>query len=149
MVAQQEFESQKKGEEISEAELEEQAVLKLRAEGTPCTKENFLEWKRKFDEEMAQKALEAAEITERELTGRKKEKKEDKSGRLTGFAQFSGAAMNLEAIEAAAQEAENEEIDPDELNVDEELFDVDDEDLDELDFDSDDYEDEEEPEPDI
>jgi hypothetical protein len=148
VVAEQEFESQKKHEDISQAEMEEQEVLKRRAEGTPCTMENFLKWKRKFDEEMAQKEVEAAEAAEREMSGRKKEKKEDKSGRLTGFEQFSGKAMNLEAIEQAALEAENDEIDPDELDVDEDLFDIDDEDLDELDFDSDD-EDEDEEEPDI
>lgn len=125
--------------------MEEQAVLKRRAEGTPCIRENFEQWKTSFNEEMAIQQAKHKEAAEQSSTsGRKsKEKKvEDKSGRTTGFAQFSNKAMNMEAIEAAAEEAENDEIDPDELDVDEELFE-DDEDLDDLDFDSDD--DEEEP----
>lgn len=152
MVAQQEYESHKKQEEMTQAEKEEQDVLKRRTEGTPCTRENFEEWKRKFDDEIAEKGAEAAEVAEKELSGRKREKKEDKSGRLTGYEQFSGKAMNMEAIEAAAQEAENEEIDPEELDVDEELFDVDDDDLDDLDFDDseeEDDDDDEDEEPDI
>eukprot|EP00543_Licmophora_paradoxa_P008417 CAMPEP_0202443502 /NCGR_PEP_ID=MMETSP1360-20130828/2733_1 /ASSEMBLY_ACC=CAM_ASM_000848 /TAXON_ID=515479 /ORGANISM="Licmophora paradoxa, Strain CCMP2313" /LENGTH=295 /DNA_ID=CAMNT_0049059191 /DNA_START=76 /DNA_END=963 /DNA_ORIENTATION=- len=141
-LAEREFESQKKDEEMTQTELEEQAVRKRRAEGTPCNQENFEKWKVAFEEEMAeQEAMREAESAAG--TKKSKEKKEDKSGRITGFMHFSGKAgiMNLEDIERAAQEAENAPIDPNELDVDEELFDLeDDEDLDDLDFDDDDDE---------
>ena len=140
---------------MTEAEAEELAVRKRRAEGTPCTEDNFMVWKAKFDAEMtAQAEKEAGEAAAEGSTAKKKkEKVVDKSGRLSGFEQFSGKAggiINLEAMEA---EAENAEVDEDEAIADEEaaaalaevededLFDVDDEDLDDLDFD-----DEEEPE---
>jgi len=80
------------------------------------------------------------------------EKKEDKAGRITGFAHFSGKTLNLEALERAAEEAEAQEVTESEFGeVDEELFDND-EDLDDLDFDSnddDDDDDDDEDEPDI
>lgn len=157
-LAQQEYESQKQQEELTQAEQEDLDVRKRRAEGTPCTLENFEQWKAKFEAEMAE-AKAKQEALEKEASGsggkknRGEKKQVDKSGRLTGFQQFSGNAMNMEAIEAAAEEAENDEIDPDELgDVDEDLFD-DDDDLDDLDFDDDedeeeDYDDEEEV-PDI
>lgn len=148
---QQEYEAQKQLEEMTEAEMEEQTVLKRRAEGTQVTQETFDAWKKKFDEEMTKQQAQEAAKAEQQVSGRKnkeKSKVEDKSGRLTGFEQFSGKQMNMEAIEAAAEEAENDEIDPDELDVDEELFD-DDEDLDDLDFDSDEDDEDDDEEPDI
>ena len=127
--------------------MEDYEVQKRRAEGTPCNKENFEAWKTRFEAEMAEDALRMS--ADNDTTGRKgKEKKtEDKSGRITGAMQFSGAATNLQALEAAADEAERDET----PIIDEELFD-DDEDLDDLDFDSDDdeeYSDDDEDELDI
>lgn len=139
---------------MSEAEKEEMEVRKLRAEGTPCTRENFLVWRKKFEKEMLEKAAEEAALAETEK-GNKKEKIVDKSGRISGFDQFNGMAgvLNMEAIEAAADAAEEDEdeINVEELDVDEELFDdEDDVDLDDLDFDSDEDDDEsDEDEPDI
>ena len=151
----QAFEAQKKVEEVTEAEAEDLAVRKRRAEGTPVNTETFNTWRAKFEAEMQkQKELEAAEAT---ADGKKKkEKVVDKSGRLTGYAQFSDKtdSFDLEAMEAAAENAqrdEDEEDDEDNAiaeNVDEELFDVDDDDLDDLDFDDEDEESEED-EPDI
>jgi len=51
--------------------LEEMAVRKRRAEGTPCTAENFQLWKLKFDTEMAafqkeQKLQEEQSITKKQ-----------------------------------------------------------------------------------
>lgn len=155
--AEQKFEAQKEEEEMTQAELEELAVRKRRAEGTPCTEENFNAWKEKFDKEMAQKKIDDDEQAQKEVSGKKKsvEKKDDTADRLTGFDQFSGKAgiMNLEAMEAAAEEIENgsddesDDVKVEDLDVDEELFD-DDDDLDDLDFDDSDDDDEEE-EPDI
>jgi hypothetical protein len=138
-IAEREFESQKEEIEISQAEAEEQTVRRRRLEGTPCTKENFEAWRLKFDQEIA----EAAADEELKAEGGKKqkgEKKEDKTGRITGFLHFSGkGGKNLEEMERAAEE----------LNVDEELFELDDDDdLEDLDFedDEDDEEDDDEPE---
>ena len=142
------FESQKKEEEMTTAELEEIEVRKRRAEGTPCTKENFLAWKAKFEKEMEEKEEEEAKarLKEKASTGKKKggtstKKDDEKESRLTGYEQFCGkmGILNLDAIEKAADEAENDpkKVDVEELDVDEDLFD-DDEDLDDLDFDSDD-----------
>lgn len=142
------FESQKKEEEMTAAELEEIEVRKRRAEGTPCTKENFLVWKAKFEKEMEEKEAEEAnaQLKEKASSGKKKggnsaKKDDEKESRLTGYEQFCGkmGILNLDAIEMAADEAENDpdEVDVEELDVDEDLFD-DDEDLDDLDFDSDD-----------
>ena len=82
--------------------------------------------------------------SENDTEGGRKSKKDrdkqkvDKSGRLTGFQQFSGKQDDLEALEAAAERAErdeDEEEDEEDLeHIDEDLFD-DDEDLDDLDFD--------------
>lgn len=124
--------------------MEEQAVRKRRAEGTPCNKENFEVWRTAFEQELEEKAAE--EGLEGEQTGKKlKEKKVDKSGRITGFLQFSGkVGQAVEDMEKAAEEAADAAIDPEDLDVDEELFDLeDDEDLDDLDFDDD--SDDEEP----
>ena len=129
-------------EGLTEAEAEELAVRKRRAEGTPVTQETFLTWKAKFEAEMKeQRELEEAEATTENK--KKKDKVVDKTGRLTGAAQFSDktGTFNLEAFEAAAENAQrDEDEDDDDLaeNVNEELFDVDDDDLDDLDFDDDD-----------
>ena len=142
--AQQAFEAQKQAEELTQAEAEELAIRKRRAEGTPCTKENFLSWKAKFEAEMAETRKEQEETLAVERK-KKKEKVVDKSGRVTGFLQFSGkaGAMNLQAMEEACENAQIDEDSDEDLDVDEDLFDVDDEDLDDLDFDDED--DEEEP----
>ena len=143
-----EFEAQTHTEKMTEAEAEDYEVQKRRAEGTPCNKENFEAWKRRFEAEMAEQAL-LNEAADGDGTGRKNKdrKSEDKTGRITGFMQFSGAATNLQALEAAADEAERDET----PIIDEELFDDDDEDLDDLDFDDsdDDYERKGEDEDDI
>lgn len=152
--AEQKFETQKTKEEMTETELEELAVRKRRAEGTPCTEGHFLVWKDKFEEEMlrVEEELKAAqEASSSSSTAKKKDKSSrvvaDRSGRLTGFEQFSGSTMvSMEAIEAAVDQIAGSSgiVDDDaNIDVDEELFD-DDEDLDDLDFDSDDS-DEEEP----
>ena len=145
--AQQEFESQKQVEEMTQAEAEELAVRKRRAEGTPCTEENFLAWKEKFDAEMALLAEKENDPSSSGDGGggpskkKNKEKVVDKSGRITGFLQFSdkaGGTFNLEAMEAAAENAqadEDEAAADDEAAAaaaveDEDLFDLDDDDLD-------------------
>ena len=113
---------------MTEAEAQELAVRKRRAEGTPCTLENFEAWKAKFEAEMAEKENQSeADVTD------KKKKVEDKSGRQTGKEQFLSKATNLEALEAAAAQAEEED---DDNEIDEDLFE-DDVDVDDLDFDSD------------
>lgn len=149
--AQKAFEAQKKVEEMTEAEAEELAVRKRRAEGTPVNEETFNEWKERFEAEMLQKMEEEAVETVGE-TKKKKEKVVDKSNRITGFLQFSDKSgnFNLEAMEAAAENAEVDEDEENLENVDEDLFD-DDEDLDDLDFDDedDDDDDDDEQEPDI
>lgn len=155
------YESQKQKEELTEAEAEELAVRKRRAEGTPSTDETFLAWKARFDAEMAQKREEeeAAAADTKKKGGKGEKKVVDKTGRLTGFQQFSGktGTVDWEAMEAATENAQRDEDEEEEdeeggdLDVNEELFDVDDEDLDDLDFDDNDDEDEDddEEEPDI
>ena len=142
------FESQKEEEKFTTAELEEMAVRKRRAEGTPCTLENFLEWRNRFYQEMA--AIKADETQEDGNTGKVKKKDKvkqvDKSGRITGYEHFSSKA-NIEALEAAAEMAEQDDTalvdeDDDEDIDNENLFD-DDVDLDDLDFDDEDDEEEE------
>lgn len=133
---------------MTEAEAEQLAVQKRRAEGTPCNKENFLAWKAQFEAEIAQQKEQEA-LAEKESMSKKKSKGEkvvDKSGRITGFLHFSDkvGTLNMEAIEAACDNAEadeDEEVDVD----DEDLFDVDDDELDDLDFDDDDDDDDDEP----
>jgi hypothetical protein len=148
---------------MTEAEAEDLAVRKRRAEGTPCTDETFYQWRDKFDAEMAtaeQKAQEEAAVDSRKKGGKSSDKKvADKAGRLTGFQLFSGktGTLDLEAMEAAtenAQRDEDEEDDDDDDGADlddvnEELFDVDDDDLDDLDFDDEDDDEDDEEEPDI
>ena len=147
---------------MTEAEEADLALRKRRAEGTPCTDETFDAWRDKFDAEMKEKELEDAATRAAESRkggGGGGEKKEvDKTGRLTGYQQFSDktGTFNLDAIEAAAENAERDPDEEDDDNeedldgVDEELFDVDDDDLDDLDFDDDDDEDDDDDDqPDI
>jgi hypothetical protein len=142
------FESQEEKDEFTATEMEEMAVQKRRAEGTPCTREHFEIWKIRFEVEMAEAA--AAEDDKEETNtagGAKRVKKQgslvtDKSGRISGFDYFRSKAGSMEALEAAAeaaaeQEMEEGEEDEDLPDVDEDLFE-DDVDLDDLDFDSDD-----------
>lgn len=151
---QQEFESQKLKEELTQAESEEIAVRKRRAEGTPCTKENFYAWKEKFELEMEEKAEKEAKEALKDQTNSKKSKnsnmkskEEEMEGRLTGFQQFSEklGLVNLDALEKAAEEAGN--VDVEDLDVDEDLFD-DESDLDDLDFDDEEESDDEDEEED-
>jgi hypothetical protein len=144
--AQAAFESQKEKEEFTEAELEELAHDKRRADGTPCTKDTFLVWKQKFDQEMAGKGTdqENAEEVGGKAMKKKTKEEDEKAGRLSGFEQFNDKTNNLEAIEAAAEQAELDENAIEELeDVNEDLFfdeDEDDDDLDDLDFASDEEE---------
>lgn len=141
--AQAAFESQKEKEEFSIAELEENAHNKRRADGTPCTKDTFLVWKQKFDQEMANHEANQENNEGGGKAMRKKTKEEDeKAARLSGFQHFNDKTNNLEAIEAAAEQAELEENAIEELeDVNEDLFfDEDDDDLDDLDFESSDEE---------
>jgi len=152
------FEAQNKKDEMTEAELEEFRVRKLRAEGTPCTAENFQVWLTKFNAEMEAKALEEKKAMEKEVSSSKKNKGprvdyNEINNRLTGYEHFSGKAgvLNMDDIEAAV-----DKISGDSLDVKEELFD-DDDDLDDLDFESggddddddDDFDDSDEEAPDI
>jgi len=148
------YEAQKKTEKMSVAESEELAVRKRRAEGTPCNDETFSEWRDIFHEEMkeAEKlAADAATDTKKKSGGKGTEKEIDKSGRVSGFLQFSDKAgtFNLEAMEAAAENARRDENEKDEDisvdDVDKNLFDVNDDDLDDLDFDDDSESGEDEP----
>lgn len=135
--ASQQFEAQTIQEEFTQAELEEITVRKRRQDGTPCTKENFEAWKARFEAEMASRQDEDKDDNNDAAA---KKKTVDKSGRLTGYQQFSGIDItnNLEALEAAAENAERDEEES-VGDVDEELFmDEDDVDLDDLDFESDD-----------
>lgn len=148
---------------MTEAEKEELEVRKRRAEGTPCTKENFEAWKKKFEEEMALKSDDANDNDSRALKDKTNNKKKNKNSsvvdeevaaRLTGYEYFTqkGGILNLELLEKAAEEAaeaSGDEDDVDDLDVDEDLFD-DDDDLDDLDFDDEDddedYDDEDDDE---
>jgi hypothetical protein len=129
---------------MSQAEEIEIAVRKRRAEGTPCTEENFNKWKAKFDQEMLEKQQqrddEEQTTNEKSSKRKKKEEVDEQEGRLTGYEQFTQklGLANMDALEQAALDAENEE--GDEFDVDEELFD-DDEDLDDLDFSDEEYDD--------
>ena len=150
------WEAQEENQEFSAAELEEMAVRKRRAEGTPCNKENFDAWKARFEAEMANKVDD--DENDDNDKGPKRIKKHgsatvDRSDRITGYEYFRTKATNMEALEAAAEAAEAQEMDDDEkdrndndddeLDVDEDLFE-DDVDLDDLDFDDDEDDDEEE-----
>jgi len=161
-LAAQQFESQKKKEEMSQAEQEELAVRKRREEGTPVTDITFADWWEKWSAEVEEKKQIEKETSM--ATDNSKDKKNVNSAaaaaaimeeRLTGFQIFSEKAgvFNLEKLEAAAEEMEKDTsaLDPEEMGgvVDEDLFD-DDDDLDDLDFDSDDEDEEDsDDEPDI
>jgi len=141
--AKQIFESQKKKEEMTDAESEELAVRRRRAEGTQCTDDTFAAWVNRFNDEMEEERQrlkgEAAADSKRRSAAKGAPKEVDKTGRFTGFQHFTDktGTLNLKAMEAAAA-AEN-------AQVDEELFDVEDvdlDDLDDMDFDSDDDDDE-------
>lgn len=146
---------------MTQAELEELIVTKRRAEGTPCNKENFNRWLKKFDEEMIQYELDQKELlqqqgTDNNVNNTKKSAAstsadEIKKNRLTGYQYFSDKTnqINYEALEAAAERAgETQTNDDGDDDVDEDLFD-DDVDLDDLDFDDDDDEDDDDDNIDI
>lgn len=155
---QQQFESQKLKEEMTQAESEEIAVRKRRAEGTPCTKENFMAWKEKFDKEMEEKEeREHAQALKDQTNSKKKGGnaktiEEEQEGRLTGFQQFTQkqGLMNLDALERAAEAAEKEDsqLDVEDLDVDEDLFD-DESDFDDLDFEDSDDDDDDDSDEDL
>eukprot|EP00536_Pseudo-nitzschia_multiseries_P013448 jgi/Psemu1/320454/estExt_fgenesh1_pm.C_5750008 len=157
--AKQVYESQKQKEEMTEAESEELAVRRRRAEGTPVTDETFAEWRDRFNAEMEEarerlKAEAAADSRKKGGGGKGADKDVDKSGRLTGHQHFTdrgGGLLNLEAMEAAAENALEDENEANVVVDNEDLFDVSDDDLDDLDFDSDSDEDDddEDDEPDI
>ena len=77
----EEFESQKASDEMTEAEQVEIAVRKRREEGTPCNDENFAIWKKKFDEEMAAKAAEEEALAEIEVASGARKKAKGKGAR--------------------------------------------------------------------
>ena len=139
---------------MTEAELEEFRVRKLRAEGTPCTAENFQIWLEKFQAEMEAKALEEKKALEKESSSSKKKDKgnsisavNDRNNRLTGYEHFSGKAgvLNMDDIEAAVNKIADDQTAEKNIDVDEELFEGEDDDFDDLDFDSDDDSDDEVP----
>ena len=130
------FEEQQKKEGVGETEKREMEIRKKREEGTPCTRANFLAWKAKYDEEMAE--VRAADL---------EKAKEDKrlaamAERKAGYDYFVDQG-SLDDLERMADEALEAEVT--EAEIDEGLFEDSDDDLDDLDFD----EEEEEEEPDI
>jgi hypothetical protein len=132
------YEAQKQDQVIlTEAEREELTVRQRRVDGTPCNKENFDAWYRRFKEEEEaterQRQLELAATASTKSGGMNEG---DKSERMTGYDFFmTKAGGDLAALEAAAEEAEGQELDED-------LFkDEDDVDLDDLDFDDEDEDD--------
>jgi hypothetical protein len=126
------YEAQKQSEEMTEAEREELEVTKRRAEGTPCTQENFELWQNKFLKEMTELKLRSDNGDDDGKSKQKKEKAKDidRTGRMTGYEHFSNKMVNLEALELAAAELEQG------FEADENLFE-DDVDLDDMDFDDD------------
>jgi hypothetical protein len=129
---------------MTEAEREEIEVTKRRAEGTPCTKENFEAWQANFFQELLNKKLNSEGINDDEGKGKirkDKVKDIDRTGRMTGFEHFSNKMVNLEALELAAAEAEQG------FEADENLFE-DDVDLDDMDFDDDEEDDDDDDEDD-
>lgn len=112
--ASQAFEAQTAQEEMTAAELEELAVRKRRAEGTPCNKENFEAWNARFQEEMEQKAQQLAEEAANEGGNQKKKAASTAANakdhdRITGFEYFSNKTNNYEALELAAEQAGEQE----------------------------------------
>jgi hypothetical protein len=138
------YETQKHSDAMTEAELEEIEVTKRRAEGTPCTKENFEAWQEKFFEEMLSRKLNSDNMNDDDGKGKQRKdkvKEVDRSGRITGYEHFSNKMVNLEALELAAAEAEQG------FEADGNLFE-DDVDLDDMDFDDDDEDDDEDDDDD-
>lgn len=147
---------------MTQAEMEELMVTKRRAEGTPCTREHFLQWQQKFDDEMKIFSETQEQQSKENSTGDSKRTKAlaaasdegHKAGRLTGYEFFSDKTNNYDAVEAAAERAETDAayVDKDEEDanndVDEALFD-DDVDLDDLSFDDDDDEEEDDDDDDV
>ena len=136
---------------MTEAEREEIEVTKRRAEGTPCTKENFDAWQANFLQEMLTKKLNSDGMNDDDGKGKQRKDKVkdvDLSGRMSGFDHFSNKMVNLEALELAAAEAEQgfeadehlfeEDVDLDDLDFDDE--EVDDDEDDDFDDDDEDYE---------
>jgi hypothetical protein len=155
------YESQQANDVMSQAEIEEMIVVKRRAEGTPCTKENFLLWQQQLDDEIKNGVGSSTVTTAtsendtdkstNKRTGSNITKVIDdghKIGRLTGFQYFSDKTNNYEALEAAAERAENDatfnkaDDDDNDDDVDEALFD-DDVDMDDLSFDDEEDDDDE------
>ena len=130
--AQAAYETQKQNEEMTEAEREEIEVTKRRAEGTPCTKDNFEAWQANFLQEMLTQKLNSDGNDDEGKGKLRKDKVKDvdRTGRMTGFEHFSNKMVNLEALELAAAEAEQG------FEADENLFEED-IDLDDMDFDDD------------
>ncbi|KAL3809723.1 hypothetical protein ACHAXA_011318 [Cyclostephanos tholiformis] len=152
--AAQQFESQTKKNEMSEAEREELIVRKRREEGTAVTDATFKEWWEKFTAEMEKKKGDERVAAVNDFKEKKVANAAIAEERLTGFQIFSDKAgvFNLERLEAVAEAMANDTsaLDPEELgDVDKDLFD-DDDDLDDLEFDSDDdnYDDDDEEEDD-
>jgi hypothetical protein len=137
--AQASFEAQRQNDTVSSSEAEEMAVQKRRAEGTPCTRDHFLQWKHAFETAAEQQRMAVDSRKDKDCSAAVAKSGAGGLGAMTGYEYFSGqAGNNLAALEAAAEAAEHDEMEEgeeEEMAVNEELFD-DDVDLDELDFDS-------------
>jgi hypothetical protein len=147
------YESQKQDQVVlSEAEREELTVRARRADGTPCNKENFEAWRRRFDAEQETAALERKREEMAAGGGKNVVTAGVDAGlsdRMTGYDFFmSKAGGDLAALEAAAEAAG--EAQPEEEELNEDLFkEEDDVDLDDLDFDDDEDDDDFNDEDDI
>merc|ERR1719350_1958271 len=109
---------------MTEAEKEEYLVNKRRQEGIPCTLENFLAWRERFDKEMTlQKQKEATEREEQEAKTNKNKKKEEV--KFTGYQIFMNKIGILEENAVGGDGEGEEELAAKlkSLDVDEELFD--------------------------
>jgi len=108
----------------------------MRSDGTPCTQENFDEWKRKFDEEMNVK----------EGNDEVQKEKDVMKDRKTGYDVFRDKiGGNIDPSLLEGDEGGDEDV----MDFDESLYlEGSDEDLDDMDFD-DDEEEEEEDEDDV
>eukprot|EP00588_Corethron_pennatum_P011532 CAMPEP_0194272778 /NCGR_PEP_ID=MMETSP0169-20130528/6249_1 /TAXON_ID=218684 /ORGANISM="Corethron pennatum, Strain L29A3" /LENGTH=333 /DNA_ID=CAMNT_0039015525 /DNA_START=138 /DNA_END=1139 /DNA_ORIENTATION=- len=134
---QQEFESQKKDDVMTVAEIEEMEVRRRRAEGTPCNDETFKVWLKKYNTEMniempgKKIGDDPCGNTETKLTGHQLF--------LQGLAKGRGVGKSVAGLEAAVAAAGtgDKNVTAAAENVDEELFDED-SDFDDMDFDEDD-----------
>jgi len=134
---QQEFESQKKEEVMTVAEIEEMEVRRRRAEGTPCNDETFKVWLKKYNTEMniempgKKIGDDTCGNTETKLTGHQLF--------LQGLAKGRGVGKSVAGLEAAVAAAGtgDKNVIAVAENVDEELFDED-SDFDDIDFDDED-----------